>query len=1799
MCIRKGYNLCARGTLLIVLLLLSAVSQAQEQNQEYIGKLVAVQRCSAKEDLGTGNLNETVDRENTWWYIVGDTTGGKWTVTLTYPRAGTGWQPAADGTPPSTPYSFSWPGWAGIRHNGQIFYPSAFVSTLDNDFDVFTPAVAFAEGVLLQDDKGKYYPAKVVKIGDYAFYGSTVEYVSLVQDDIAIYYDVIEEIGDYAFAECRNFRGIPEGSRNVVVPHSVRNMGRGVFKNCSAMERMIIGDGVEIIPRETFDGCNSLRELKLGASVKRIECSITGLKRLAVSAPEPPEIAAGCTVDAEEIWVPAEYLSAYQTAWAGRNIKGYKFELSAPHRMFAGAQLEVYIDRVSPGIESDVVYCYPYEGSVKWSVDSIHGSNAPSGKFKSVAYRYALPSGDLKTLNAGNVVYEDRALMRYSTSGTHTLTFTTLDITDCSRSIDITLEHYPDGEYSPLTMFQIAQNPYKDHTLGVGQSRQLSVSISPTNDYVIKGAKWETNNPGIATVDQKGVVKGVSPGIAYITAYSLDPRKSITGERNKDTYMVKVEQRIENFVPQQHFGSKKTDIPTEGNYKVYIPVGEKIKVSPRFEPAGTSADTVYYSRSPDFSTVTNAGLEYTVRNGEIEIAATAVGLADINIAVNTPDAVKHIEKPLHIYVIEPKEISDIRLSKSADGEPLTEDSGISGKADKEVVVQLDYNFDAGVKRVVWSSDNPDVAEVVAEDGISAHTDVVEPMYQSRLRLKRPGSAIITATAADGSGVTRSFPVNVTDNSVRVNVKQNVPPAVDSHSTVEISNDWYFFLHDDGTATLTYPEAEPVGELSFPETPYNVSYQGFPYQRPAYMYIWSEIVEKYHPNKDMFFVALRIPEEVTYEGKTYRVTEIGDYALAGSNIGYIHVPSSIERIGNYAFKDAKEFKGIAGVTNFRVVPNSVKSLGKGVFSGCESMTRMIIGDGVEVIPEETFDGSGIGTLELGSSVKQINCDINVPDEHFLNLIFASQTPPEVKTGAIIECSRAFAPAKSIADYRAKFPEMEFSSGLMTVSPTEYTTYVYEEKKIYYERAGIHSGACEYLAFYPAYLFGNRTFDWTNNGSKSTNDFMTLEFSDITAVASASEFHTNSVPHYFLLSYATPGVHTLTVRDVDLTHNTATVTVTVLPGKAVKSVEIEAAKGIINVNENLKIKAKVLPADATDPSLKWVVSEKGIVEIDGSGNVKGIAPGTVTIHAVSADPNCDEKESNSITLTVQKAVESIKVKAGGAEIPAAGLSGYPGDKFEVTAEFAPEGTEPTECGWTIASSVAGVSGEGKDAVIELLSPGRALAHFSLKQEVGEKEMSVDVPVLVKTAVSEIIITVDGRQLDASADIKGDVGTEIEVKAAVNEQASDKGLKWSTSNAGVVEVIETADGCKLVLKAAGRAVVTVEAADGQGLKRQIVVIAKEPAVPEVPVSEIRIKINGNEEQKAISGYPGDKFTVSAEYLPAEATPAECLWRSSDGNIVALTGFDCDVEAELMAPGSATLTFVLRQNTDGSELTADVPVEVKAPVTEITLEIDGSSDDVYDGITGDIGDEIIIIASVNDDASDKSLVWTSSDENVVTVEPSAGGCRIVLKGEGTARVTVCSKDGKSRTYEFVVTSKKKEEPENPDKPDIPDEPEPVKVESVEINVSEHTGNPGDRLQLIVVVLPENADDKTIIWTSSNAEVADVDANGEIVLKSEGTAVITGTTADGSGITVECRVKVEKPQSSIGAIDGVGVKVSNESGCLVISGLNDGDSVAVYSSSGQLVAKARASGGSAVIDIPLRGIFIAVTPAGSVKFRN
>ena len=62
----------------------------------------------------------------------------------------------------------------------------------------------------------------------------------------------------------------------------------------------------------------------------------------------------------------------------------------------------------------------------------------------------------------------------------------------------------------------------------------------------------------------------------------------------------------------------------------------------------------------------------------------------------------------------------------------------------------------------------------------------------------------------------------------------------------------------------------------------------------------------------------------------------------------------------------------------------------------------------------------------------------------------------------------------------------------------------------------------------------------------------------------------------------------------------------------------------------------------------------------------------------------------------------------------------------------------------------------------------------------------------------------------------------------------------------------------------------------------------------------------------------------------------------------------------------------------------------------------------------------------------------------------------------------------------------------------------------------------LTVTVLPSNATNKSVTWTSSNTAVATVDVNGKVTAVSNGTATITATTNDGSNKSASCTVTVE-----------------------------------------------------------------------------
>lgn len=82
--------------------------------------------------------------------------------------------------------------------------------------------------------------------------------------------------------------------------------------------------------------------------------------------------------------------------------------------------------------------------------------------------------------------------------------------------------------------------------------------------------------------------------------------------------------------------------------------------------------------------------------------------------------------------------------------------------------------------------------------------------------------------------------------------------------------------------------------------------------------------------------------------------------------------------------------------------------------------------------------------------------------------------------------------------------------------------------------------------------------------------------------------------------------------------------------------------------------------------------------------------------------------------------------------------------------------------------------------------------------------------------------------------------------------------------------------------------------------------------------------------------------------------------------------------------------------------------------------------------------------------------------------------------------------------------------------------VSEISLKKSSATLVKGQNLLLTYTISPDNAEDKSVTWNSSNTAVATVDENGEVTAISVGTAIITVTANDGSGVSASCKITVE-----------------------------------------------------------------------------
>ena len=253
----------------------------------------------------------------------------------------------------------------------------------------------------------------------------------------------------------------------------------------------------------------------------------------------------------------------------------------------------------------------------------------------------------------------------------------------------------------------------------------------------------------------------------------------------------------------------------------------------------------------------------------------------------------------------------------------------------------------------------------------------------------------------------------------------------------------------------------------------------------------------------------------------------------------------------------------------------------------------------------------------------------------------------------------------------------------------------------------------------------------------------------------------------------------------------------------------------------------------------------------------------------------------------------------------------------------------------------------------------------------------------------------------------------------------------------------------------------------------------------------------KQTLSLVEGNSETLTATVAPSNATNKAVSWKSSDASVASV---DNSGKVTAVKAGSATITVT---TTDGSK-TATCSVTVTAKTIEVNdVGLDKSEMEM---VAGDSYQFTVTIKP--DNASDKTLSWSSSDENVATVDNTG---KVTAVSEGKVTITVkTSNPAQSASCDITVKA--------------------ASIPVTGVNIDSWIINLGvnETAAIAYTIQPEDATNKEVTFSSDNTDVVAVDSEGTLVGVSSGSAKVTVTTVDG-GFSSICTVNVV---GSVGTIE-------------------------------------------------------------------
>ena len=855
--------------------------------------------------------------------------------------------------------------------------------------------------------------------------------------------------------------------------------------------------------------------------------------------------------------------------------------------------------------------------------------------------------------------------------------------------------------------------------------------------------------------------------------------------------------------------------------------------------------------------------------------------------------------------------------------------------------------------------------------------------------------------------------------------------------------------------------------------------------------------------------LRIPDEIC-DGQSNlikaniisdKVTVIGEKAFNGCiSLPAIHFPNALQQIKSNAFKDVPLYS----IT----IPIGVNEIGVNAFSGCNPKIVYWNADGTTLNPQNITWGNNLEQVYFGEGVKVIHPYLFRDQEKITELHISSG---HIKTGAFYGCTglktitfgigvteldgTAFAGCKNISsalvlpdtleaipsgafDYCTKIPSVTIGKNVKNISGFKGCTGI----KTVYNFSSMslvpHTGGVDNPAYYADRVYNNMEVQgefvfsgtsligYTGNATDVTLPAAYKNSSYIigaNAFADASQLTSVTIP-----TAVTSIGESAFAKCIGLTSITIPISVT--------SIGQKAFENCTNISE-FHCEAQT-PPTANANTFSNVPTSATLYIPGGSLPAYSSAPGWSQFTNMVEENlvNTTGVSLNATTLNIMKQTEAY-----------------------LRATISPANASYKTVTWsssdnTIATVTNGIV-YGKKAGNATITCTTTHGGFtaSCVVTVSDIERLATGMQFYKSAYWE-----DGQSMvPYSAMVEGDTLTFMELGTGfitinvLPYSVTSGEINWKVSDPSIVsteltEHINFANSIRINPLHVGTTKISISTTDGTKITPD----------PTIKVSGIRVH------KRELTLAAKETDTLSVQIFPSNATNMDVDWTSSDLTLASVFKVSGTNRGVITAKnlGKAGPVNIICTSKDGnySDTCVVTIIKKREPVTGLALN--------HTSKTLRIG-ETLQLAPVFTPTSptNQNVYWYMNNDSVATIEN--GLVTAIL--EGTVTITCVSEDGNHEaTCAIIVTNDA-----------------PISVTGVSLNKKTLQMVVGNTATLTASVLPANASNKSVTWTSSNTATATISATGTISAKAEGVTTITCKTIDGN-YTAECYVVVSAVNS-------------------------------------------------------------------------